>query len=101
MSMSNKPSDPLMGWFERLVKNKMAGVAVSVPGIAVSCFILTFGKLFSDFVFFSVSIIGLILLGTSVGLLIYASVRQVAASFSATASTRSRKLSPSVTDQLD
>jgi hypothetical protein len=75
------PHTTLVAWFDRLVKNKMAGVAVSVSGIAISCFLLTFAKLFSDFIFDFVTGVGIVLLANSAGLFAYSSVRQVAASF--------------------
>lgn len=76
--------DPsLMNWFDRLIKNKMSGIAVPVSGIAISCFLLTFAKLFSEFIFYSVSVIALIILSTSAALFIYASVRLVVGSFGA------------------
>jgi hypothetical protein len=70
----------LAGWFDRLVKNKMASVAVCVSGIAISCFLLTFAKLFTDVIFQCVSFIALAILAVSSALFIYAIVRQVFAS---------------------
>ena len=78
---SKLPQPMLAGWFDRLVKNKMAGVAVSVSGIAVSCFLLTFAKLFDDVIFLCVSGVGLAILITSSLLFMYASFRQVSQSF--------------------
>jgi hypothetical protein len=70
----------LTAWFDRLVKNKMAGVAVCVSGIAISCFLLAFAKIFTDFIFSCVSGVGLLILCASGALYIYASYEQVRAS---------------------
>jgi hypothetical protein len=80
----------LASWFDRLVKNKMAGVAVSVSGIAISCFLLTFAKLFKGFIFQFVSGVGLLILGTSTVLFVYASSRQVFVSFRTVRSQRQK-----------
>jgi hypothetical protein len=46
------PTDKVQGifaaWFDRLVKNKMVALAIPVCGISLSCFLLSFAKLFSD-----------------------------------------------------
>jgi hypothetical protein len=68
----------------------MAGVAVSVSGIAISCFLLTFAKLFTDLIFEFVSGVGLLILGTSTVLFVYASSRQVFVSFASVQSQRKR-----------
>jgi hypothetical protein len=75
------PQSMLVAWFDKLVKNKMAGVAVCVSGIAISCFLLTFAKLFEDLIFQCVSGVGLLILVTSSTLFVYASFRQVSVSF--------------------
>jgi hypothetical protein len=81
--MSKLPdlSTPLAGWFDRLVKNKMGSVAVSVAGIAVSCFLLTFSKLFDEFVYIVIGSTGSVMLIVSASLFVIASARQVFVGF--------------------
>ncbi len=70
-------SNFLITWYDHLVKNKMAGLAVCVCGISMSVFLLGFAKIFSDFIYYSVAIIGLVVLATSAALFIYVSVKYV------------------------
>jgi hypothetical protein len=74
----------LFGWFDRLVKNKMAGVAVAVCGVGMSCFILTFSKLFGGAVYFIVSSVGSGMLMLSGALFVFASYKQVFVSYGPT-----------------
>jgi hypothetical protein len=68
---------PLGDWFDRLVRVKMATVAVAVAGIAVSCFLLTFAKLFSNFLYYAISATGLSLLISSTIMFVYSAGRYV------------------------
>jgi len=80
MTFSDKATGgPLTGWFDRLVKNKMASVALSVAGIAVSCFLLSFSKIFDGFVYYVVSVTGSGMLISFALLFVYASVLHVQA----------------------
>lgn len=77
MAVSNASSTTLTGWFDRLVKNKMAAMAAAISGIAVACFLLTFAKLFNEWVYLIVTVVGLVVLAYSAGLFIYAITKQV------------------------
>jgi hypothetical protein len=46
-------------WFDRLVKNKMVALAIPICGLALSCFLLSFAKLFSDLTFFVINTMSL------------------------------------------
>jgi hypothetical protein len=79
------PDRTLANWFDRLVKNKLTAIAIPVSGIAISCFLLTFAKLFSGVIFYFISGLGLFMLSVSIALFIYASYRQVDLVFKASA----------------
>jgi hypothetical protein len=48
-------------WFDRLVKNKMVALAIPICGLALSCFLLSFAKLFSDLTFAVINIMSLVI----------------------------------------
>jgi hypothetical protein len=66
------PQPTPLGWFKLLVTHGMPGLAAAVSVIGIACFLLTFAKLFADFIFYCVTGIGLMLLVTSAILLNYA-----------------------------
>src|SRR5262249_28391310 len=71
--LSSTPS----GWFDRLVKAKMADIAVGVAGIGIASFLLVFGKLFEGSSNLIVTLLGIFVMITSVLLFSLASVRHV------------------------
>jgi hypothetical protein len=90
--MESKLSEILLtGWFERLVKNGMAAVAVVFFGITISCFLLTFSKLFEEVEHYVIFYTGAILLPSFGILLFYTACMQVNISLNASALANRRK----------
>jgi len=97
--MENKFSGVfLTSWFERLVKNGMAAVAVVLFGIFISCFLLTFSKLFEGVEHYVVFGTGAVLLPSFGILLYYVAWRQVDISLHASSLAKDRRVTAQPTE---
>jgi hypothetical protein len=66
------PKTTFERWFDKLVKNKMGGAALSVAGIAVGLLIIEAGRAIQPPFDWYVALAGLVLIWANVGLFIIA-----------------------------